>query len=147
MEEVSNYFSPWHLWVIAAVILAIGELVTPGFFLLSIAAGCLLAAVASAFLGLNGQLIFLIIGAFCSFFVLKRYAVDRGKDEAEMFGIEGLVGQMGKVVEEVSIDSGYVKVGGETWPARIESGTNLGEGEQVKVVRSEGNKLIVTENG
>ncbi|CAB49462.1 NfeD family protein [Pyrococcus abyssi] len=56
-------------------------------------------------------------------------------------GIEGLIGERGIVVEDLTPE-GMIKVRGELWRARAISGS-IKKREAVKVIRVEGNIMIV----
>lgn len=61
--------------------------------------------------------------------------------------IERLVGMIGLALDEVSGLQGLVKLEGEVWNSRSDDGRSLPPGTRVRVLRVEGNKLIVTANG
>ena len=61
-------------------------------------------------------------------------------------GAAGLVGRSGRVLQAVTATDGRVKLGGETWSARIAAGrpTTCQPGQEVRVVSIEGATVIVT---
>ena len=137
--------SPVTLWILAGIILAIAEMLTPGFVLLAFSGGCFLAALFSVFAGIKIQLIAFCIGSLACFFSFRKLFHGQDNKEPETsFGTEALQGKTGKVLETVSDDSGYVQVGGERWQARIQSlEGEIATGVDIKVVAIDGNKLMV----
>jgi membrane protein implicated in regulation of membrane protease activity len=62
----------------------------------------------------------------------------------EAFGTAGLIGKEGVTEEEVTEESGYVKIGGERWPARPADGKPIAVGVRIIVKTMEGNRLYVS---
>lgn len=61
-------------------------------------------------------------------------------------GADALVGKPAIVVsDELSVGGGRVKLAGEVWTARLESGTPLPQGVEVTVVAIEGATAVVTQ--
>jgi len=113
--------SPWLAWSIAAVLLAIGEILTPGLFFLGPVA---LAAVAGAIASLFGaplwlQLIVFGAASFAAVGVLRPIARRHLKmPHAIRTGSAALVGAQAVVLKRVDADGGLVRIGGEEWSAR-----------------------------
>ena len=138
----------WHLWVIGGVVLAILELVTPGFLLASLAAGCFGAAVGAALsASFTIQLSMFSAGTIVFFFVVtpivRKYLTEN--DREKQTGVDALIGKTGTVVERIdnSNNRGRVRIGGETWKAAAESGTTIPENEKVVIRRLEGVTVFV----
>ena len=72
---------PWVIWLIAAVIFAVGEIATLGFFLAPFAGGALVAALVSAVGG--GALISLLVFLLVSGVLLGRAAPARALAQAD----------------------------------------------------------------
>jgi membrane protein implicated in regulation of membrane protease activity len=113
--------SPWLAWSIAAVLLAIGEILTPGLFFLGPVA---LAAVAGAIASLFGaplwlQLIVFGAASFAAVGVLRPIARRHLKmPHAIRTGSAALVGAQAVVLKRVDADGGLVRIGGEEWSAK-----------------------------
>ena len=76
---------PWVLWLIAAVVLAIGEIATMGFFLAPFAAGALVAAlVAAAGTGTAITLIVFLLVSIAALAALRPIARSHRKMPAAM---------------------------------------------------------------
>ena len=137
------------LWLIAAVLLAIGELLTPGlFFLGPVALAAVGAAVAA---GIGGgiilQLIVFIAVSAGSLAFLRPIARRHIRMPAlTRTGTAALVGANAVVLQRVDVNGGRVKIGGEEWSARafFEEQT-LEPGARVEVAKIEGATALVFE--
>jgi membrane protein implicated in regulation of membrane protease activity len=139
----------WVIWSIAAVLLAVGEIFTPGLFFLGPVA---LAAVAAAFVAAVGagavvQLIVFIAGSLASLAFLRPLARAHVHMPAMLrTGTAALVGTKGIVVQRVDASSGLVKIGGEEWSARpLLDGQVFEPGTQVEVAEIKGATALVYE--
>jgi len=136
----------WVAWVVVAVALAVGEVLTLGFFLGAIALAAVLAAVlAVAGLGLVWQLVAFIAGAAASVLFLRPVAKRHLRTPAQLrTGTAALVGARAIVLERVDADGGRVKIGGEVWSARAFFDEQVLEpGARVEVARIEGATALV----
>ena len=137
------------LWLIAAVLLAIGELLTPGLFFLGPVA---LAAVGAAITaGIGGgivlQLIVFIAVSLASLAFLRPIARRHvHMPELMRTGTAALVGKKAVVLQRVDASGGRVRIGGEEWSARafFEEQT-LEPGARVEVAKIEGATALVFE--
>lgn len=136
-----------YAWLIAALLLLLLEVGTPGlFYFLSFSAGAFGAAIV-AFLGVNlqWQCITTICVALLVFFVLRHYFTPRAAKEAKTTNFDALLHQSAIVTEVIKPHSpGRVKIRGEEWLAITETGHVLQKGTLVTVQGLQGNKLIVT---
>jgi membrane protein implicated in regulation of membrane protease activity len=135
------------VWVVVAVALAIGELLTPGLFFLGplalAAAGAALAAGLGA--GAVGSTIVFIVGAFASLALLRPIARRHVRLPAlSRTGVDALVGRKALVTRRIDAHGGRVRIGGEEWSARAYlDGEVLEEGVTVDVVKIEGATALV----
>src|SRR2546425_6369811 len=139
----------WLAWAIAAVLLAVGEIFTPGMFFLGPVA---LAAVAAAVvavvgLGLVAQLLVFIAGSIASVWVLRPIAKGHLHMPAAIrTGTAALEGAKAVVVQRVDANGGRVRIGGEEWSARAYVDDQVFEpGARVEVVKIEGATALVFE--
>jgi membrane protein implicated in regulation of membrane protease activity len=139
----------WLVWVLAAVALAVGEVLTPGLFFLgpvALAAGA--AAVASLLgAGAIGSLIVFIACSVASLAILRPVARRHVRMPAiSRTGTDALVGRKAVVTRQVDGVGGRVRVGGEEWSARSYIGDQvLVEGQTVDIVQIEGATALVAE--
>ena len=138
----------WVWWMIAAGVLAVGEMATVSFFLGPIAVAAVLSAiVALAGVGLAGQWIVFIIGSLGSLLVLRPIARRHLRTPSQIrTGAAALVGASAIVLERVDDRGGQVKLGGEIWSARSYDEDRAFEpGTRVEVMKIEGATALVAE--
>jgi membrane protein implicated in regulation of membrane protease activity len=137
------------VWAIAAVLLAIGEIVTPGMFFLGPVALAAVAAgiVALAGVGVVGQLLVFIGGSIASLLVLRPIARRHlHMPTALRTGTAALEGKKAVVLQRVDADGGRVRIGGEEWSARAYMDDQVLEpGTRVDVIKIEGATALVHE--
>jgi membrane protein implicated in regulation of membrane protease activity len=141
--------SGWVAWSIAAVLLAVGEILTPGLFFLGPVA---LAAVAGALASLLGaplwlQLVVFVTGSFASLGLLRPIARRHLRmPHAIRTGAAALVGAPAIVLQRVDAQGGLVRIGGEEWSARAYVPDQVLEpGVQVEVAEIQGATALVYE--
>ena len=137
----------WVIWAIVALVLAIGEIFTPGMFFLGPVA---LAAVAAGVVDVLGggavlQLIVFIAGAVASLLLIRPIAKSHLRMPAELrTGTAALTGAKAVVLQRVDRDGGRVRIGGEEWSARAYMDGEVYEpGDRVEVVKIEGATALV----
>ncbi|HXY80980.1 MAG TPA: NfeD family protein [Gaiellaceae bacterium] len=137
----------WLAWAIAAVLLAVGEIFTPGLFFLGPVA---LAAVTSALAAVLGaavwlQLVVFAAGSFASLAFLRPIARAHLRlPPALRTGAAALEGARATVLRRVDADGGLVRIGGEEWTARpYAEGEVFEAGAQVEVAKIEGATALV----
>jgi len=137
------------IWLIAAVLLAIGELLTPGLFFLGPVALAAVGAAVTA--GVGGgivlQLIVFIAVSLASLAFLRPIARRHVRMPAlTRTGTAALVGTKALVLQRVDVNGGRVRIGGEEWSARafFEEQT-LEPGTRVEVAKIEGATALVFE--
>ncbi len=136
------------LWVLLAVILAVGEVMSLSLFLAPFAVGALAGAVADlAGAGSAVAIIVFLISSGLLFGFVRPIARRHMRTPAQLrTGTAALVGKTALVTETVTADRGAVKLEGEVWTARpyvpdevIESGS------RVHVVEIQGATALVSE--
>ena len=139
----------WLAWAIAALLLAIGEVFTPGLFFLGPVA---LAAVAAAVAAAEGgalwlQLVVFIAASAASLGVLRPLARAHLHVPAALrTGTAALEGARAVVTVRVDHSGGRVRIGGEEWSARAYMTDQvLDPGTQVLVMKIEGATALVYE--
>ena len=138
----------WVWWMIAAGVLAVGEIATLGFFLGPIAIAATLAAiVALVGGGLAVQWVVFIAASLASLLVLRPIARRHLRTPAALrTGTAALVGSPAVVLERVDRDGGQVKIGGEVWTARAyDEDDAFDPGARVEVMKIDGAKALVAE--
>jgi membrane protein implicated in regulation of membrane protease activity len=132
----------------AAGLLAVGELLTMGFFLAPIAIAAVLAGVAALVgAGLAVQLVVFILASAASVGLLRPVARRHLHTPARIrTGTAALVGRPATVIERVDADGGSIKLAGEVWSARAFDEDHAFEpGQRVEVLKIEGATALVHE--
>ena len=138
----------WVLWMIAAGVLAVGEMLTISFFMGPIA----LAAVTAAIVALGGggvalQWIVFTVMSAGSLLVLRPIARRHLHMPAQLrTGTAALVGSTAVVIDRVDRDGGTVRLAGEVWSARSYDEDHAFEpGTRVEVLKIDGATALVHE--
>jgi membrane protein implicated in regulation of membrane protease activity len=138
--------NPW-IWAIGTLVVAVAEMVTPGFYLIWIAAGGAVTALASfAFdLSLTAQLfIFAVATALacvCGYFLYRKTLAPAVGDATLNQRDLEMIGTRGTVFEALTNGSGKVKLGDSVWLA---AGPDLPAGAPVVVTGMRGTMVIVS---
>jgi membrane protein implicated in regulation of membrane protease activity len=141
---------PWVLWVIAAVVLAVGEIATLGFFLAPFAAGAAIAAVLSAAgAGATVEWAAFLVVSVVLLAALRPIARDHQRSKGRIkMNTAALVGQTAMVIERIANDEGVgcVKLDGEIWTARAYDDDEVIEpGAKVHVLEIRGATALVSQ--
>jgi membrane protein implicated in regulation of membrane protease activity len=138
----------WVVWMIAAGVLAVGEIFTLSFFLGPIAVAAAVAAVAGLIgAGLAIQIAVFITASAASLVVLRPIARRHLRTPAQLrTGTAALVGERAVVLERVDRDGGQIKLAGEVWSARsFDEDEVLEPGARVQVMQIQGATALVSD--
>ena len=138
------------LWIVLGVLLAIAEAFTVSFLIIFFAVGALAAGGAAA-LGapfLLQVVVFTVVSGLSVGAVRPMITRRLRQEELEsgepQFGLQGVEGTKGTVLEEVGADHGLIKIDGELWQARAFDHTDkYMPGERIRVIKLEGATAIV----
>lgn len=136
------------IWILLAVLLAVGEVLTLTFFLGAIAVAALVAGLlALAGVGVVVQLIVFIAASAGSVLLVRPLARRHLRTPAALrTGTAALVGARAVVLQRVDADGGQVKIGGEVWTARAYFEDQvIDEGKRVEVAKIDGATALVYE--
>jgi membrane protein implicated in regulation of membrane protease activity len=140
---------PWVLWLIVAVVLAVGEIATTGFFLAPFAGGAAVAALlAAADAGATIEWAAFLVVSIVLLAALRPLARSHQRGKAIRMGTAALVGQTATVVERIANAEGVgcVKLDGEIWTARAYDDDEVIEpGTRVQVLEIRGATALVSE--
>ena len=138
----------WQVWLVAALLLCVAEMIAPGFWLLSVAVGAIAAAVASLVLpGAVAPALTFAAGTLLSLVgvrpFLLRHLNPAGREIRT--NVDALAGKVGIVSARIdpATGKGRVLVEGEDWRAAALMDAPLEPGTRVMVVRVEGTTLYV----
>jgi membrane protein implicated in regulation of membrane protease activity len=137
------------LWLIAAVLLAVGELLTPGLFFLGPVALAAVGAAVTA--GIGGGILLEVIVFIAVSLASLGFLRPIARRHIHMppltrTGTAALVGTKAVVLQRVDANGGRVRIGGEEWSARaFFEGQTLEPGARVEVAKIEGATALVFE--
>jgi membrane protein implicated in regulation of membrane protease activity len=139
--------TPGNYWMLAAVVLFIFEIFTPGFVLASFGLACVLASL-TAYLsfGLEVQLIVFVVSSLVTFFTLRPLANKFLKPDSTLStNVDALIGKLARVVEPIdtAANTGRVKIDGDDWRAVSQHGDSISLGETVVIKKVDSATLIV----
>ncbi|MDO8646186.1 MAG: NfeD family protein [Candidatus Planktophila sp.] len=137
------------MWLLAAGILLVVEMLTVDLLFASLAFSALLAAGAHGMgFGVVVQGVVFGVGAAGSLMFLRPIALRhlKKKPANQATNVEALIGANAVALSVVTQDQGLVKLNGETWSARSNTG-QIHIGAQVVVVAIEGATAVVKQKG
>ena len=141
----------WVFWILAAVVLAVGEILTLSFFLAPFAGGALLAALVDVAGGgtVLSWVTFIVTSLLFLLVVRPIARAHRRQPAALRTGTAALIGRRAVVVERIANDDamGAVRIdNGEVWTARAyDDDQRFDVGSRVEVVEIRGATALVTE--
>jgi membrane protein implicated in regulation of membrane protease activity len=139
--------SAWVVWAIVAVLLAVGEIFTPGLFFLGPVALAAVAATVTAAAGGPAwlQIVVFGVGSFAAVGLLRPIArAHLTMPHAIRTGSAALEGARATVLQRVDEQGGRVNIGGEEWSARSYVPDEVFDpGTQVEVAQIEGATALV----
>ncbi|HEY0117444.1 MAG TPA: NfeD family protein [Cellulomonas sp.] len=136
----------WLWWLGAALVLAISEELSLGLVLLMLSGGALAGAIAAAFdAPVVVQTVIAVVVAVVLLAALRPWLLRhlRARHHLVETNVTALVGRRAMTVTEVAVDGGRVKIGGEVWTARSESGARIATDTPVRVARIDGAIAVV----
>jgi membrane protein implicated in regulation of membrane protease activity len=142
--------SGWIVWLVAACVFGVGEMLTTGFFLAPFALGALLAAGIDA-VGASGVVpwIVFVVVSLVALGVLRPIAKSHMHVPPQIrTGAAALIGKQAIVLERIINDEGVgcVKIDGEVWTARsLDEDQVIEKGTRVQVVDIRGATALVAE--
>ncbi len=136
----------WLLWFGLAIIFAVVELVTVGFFIIWFGIGALAAMLVSLVTNsLLLQFLVFIIVSVILLFMTRKLTSKLTKATAIATNVDAVIGKIGMVIEDIpALDNpGIVKVSGEMWSAISADSNPIEKDTQVKVLQVKGVRLVV----
>ena len=142
--------SGWILWVVAAGLLGVGEMLTMSFFLAPFALGAALAAITdvAGAGGLPAWIVF-VAASLLTLVAVRPIVRSHLKMPPQIrTGTAALVGKQAIVLERIANDEGVgcVKIDGEVWTARsYDDDEVIEQGKRVQVMDIKGATALVSE--
>lgn len=136
---------PWHLWVIAALLLFIVEIFTTGFAVICIAAGALGGAAAAAFNApFWGQILAFAILTLISLVTVRPLMLKYFSKGSKPSNMDSLIGRKAVLTEPAGRDTpGRIRLDGDEWQVVSADADTIPAGSWVEVVSRESNILTV----
>src|SRR2546427_6505013 len=136
----------WQVWLVAALLLFVAEMLAPGFWLLSVAVGCLAAGVVSLVVpGAIVPALSFAAGTLLSLVGIRPFLLRHlhPSGSAIRTNVDALAGKVGVVSERIDpvTGKGRVLVEGEDWRGAALMGAALEPGRRVSAGRRGGAKL------
>jgi membrane protein implicated in regulation of membrane protease activity len=141
-----NELEPQWLWLLAATVLGIAELLVPGVFLIFLAAAAAVTGLATLVFGIPvaAQLLLFALLSVAAVYAGRRWYVGHPMPSADPLlndRAARLRGEMLVVVEAIENGRGRVRVGDSVWACR---GPDCPAGSRVRVVGADGACLKVS---
>lgn len=139
----------WVMWLIAAALLLVLELLTGWIATFCVGVGCLVAAVMDiAGCSLQWQLAGVVTGVILAFIFLapfvNRLRKSRPHREAYNSNMDALIGREIQIEKSIPLNGlGRVRIDGDSWQARSSHGEAIDYGTTVKVTGYDSIILIV----
>lgn len=138
----------WWIWVALGLLLALGELLTPGGFYLvffgvgAVVAGLMKLIIPGTPLGLQG-LLFVVISV-ASLMLFRRPLLERFRILRPEIQVDTLIGETAIAMEDIASDAiGKAELRGTSWSARNLGAATIPKGRRCRVERVEGLTLFV----
>lgn len=139
----------WVIWLLLAVVLTVGEVLTISFFLAPFAVGGFAAAATSALGGGSpaAVAVFAVVTALSLWLVRPIARRHLHQPSSIRTGTAALVGRTGVVVRQLDGPErvGLVRVDGEVWSAQSAGLADVPVGETVTVLEIRGATVVVTD--
>ena len=138
----------WIMWIAVGVMLIIGEIFTVSFYLSLIGVSCLIAGLFAFFMPLTlafiPVIVFLISVILMVVFLRPLCLKMLYNRNAPKSGIDSMIGRIVTAESEISTETnGTVKIYSDLWQARTEDGSVIKAGSKAKIVKIDGNTLVV----
>jgi membrane protein implicated in regulation of membrane protease activity len=142
----------WLIWIVLAVVFAVGEIFSLSLFLAPFAVGALLGSVAElAGAGAAVSTLVFVVSSMLLLGFVRPIARRHLRTPAQLrTGTAALVGQTAIVTERISNDEGQgaVKLDGEVWTARAyDADEVIDAGRRVHVIEIRGATALVSDAG
>ena len=140
--------TPAQYWLIAAIVLFILEVITPGFVLANLAVAAMASSAAAWFgASFNMQLLVFAVTGLISFVTLRpllRKTIMKGK-HAVPTGTSALIGRVVRVTDDIPPppEVGRVQIDGDSWQAISQHTAPIAAGTTVRILRVDSASVYV----
>lgn len=137
----------WQIWLIAAGIFFVAEIITIGFLIFWLGIGALLAMIVSFFTSnIIIQTAVFVISSTILIFATKPLVNKIIKnDKTVSTNVYSIIGKRGIVIEDINLveGKGQIKVDGEVWSAICNGNVTIPSGTEITVLEIRGVKALV----
>lgn len=137
----------WQIWLIAAGIFFVAEIITIGFLIFWLGIGALLAMIVSFFTSnIIIQTAVFVISSTILIFATKPLVNKITKnDKTVSTNVYSIIGKRGIVIEDINLveGKGQIKVDGEVWSAICNGNITIPSGTEITVLEIRGVKALV----
>ena len=133
-------------WLVAAAVLAVGEMLTAGFFLLPFAAGAAAAGILALLsVSVPMQIITFLVVSVLFLWLIQRFARKDIHGELLPVGAARYIGESALVIEPVNRlrGTGMVKLGLQDWRATTDGDSEIPADTEVRITEVRGARLVV----
>ena len=138
----------WQIWLLIAAVFVVIEIFTSGFAVACFSVGCVFGAILAACdLSLTWQIVAFAVGTFLAFVLIRpvvmKYLDKKTNGNHVKTNMDNIIGKIAVVTERIE-EGGYgrVKIDGDDWKAKTDSGLAAEVGEKVEIVSYE--SIILT---
>ena len=137
----------WQIWLIAAGIFFVAEIITVGFLIFWLGVGAILAMIVSLFT--NNIIIQTAVFVISSTILIlaTKPLVNRftKNDKKVSTNVYSIIGKKGVVTQDINIveGKGQIKINGEIWSAMCDGNITIPAGTEVEVKEIRGVKALV----
>jgi len=143
------YLDPWMIWVALILVMIVAEVITVGFFPITLAVGVLVALILSLFTDVVWIQVTVFLVSSITFFMFLKPLIEKlfPTKEGTKTAVDRLIGQTGIVISEIDnkANKGQIRVSGEVWSAKSTNDLVINEGSKVEIIQVNGVKTIVKE--
>lgn len=137
----------WQFWLIVSGICFVIEMITVGFLVFWFGIGALLAMISSFFIpNMYVQAFIFLISSTLLIFLTKPF-VNKfvNKEKTIVTNAYSIIGKTGLVIQDIdpTLGTGQIKISGETWSAKSDSGEPISKDSKVEVIKIDGVKAVV----
>ena len=136
----------WQIWLIAAGIFFICEIITIGFLVFWLGVGALIAMLVSFFTSnIIVQMSVFVISSGLLIFATRPLVNKISRKDVIPTNVYSLIGKKAIVTEDIdwATGKGQIKFEGEVWSAKSKEQINIPAGSEVEIVSIEGVKAFV----
>lgn len=137
----------WQIWLIAAGVFFIAEMITVGFLIFWLGIGAILAMIVSLFTNnIIIQTAVFVISSTILIFATKPLVNKFTKNDKNVStNVYSIIGKKGLVIEDINIveGKGQVKIDGEVWSAICNGNSTILAGTEIEVLEIRGVKALV----